>query len=48
MENVCYGRMEMLVLNMVRQGILGEILHGECGYLHDLRELKFSDEGEGL
>ncbi|MFW6198344.1 MAG: Gfo/Idh/MocA family protein, partial [Acidobacteriota bacterium] len=48
MENVCYGRTEMMVLNMVRQGLLGEILHAECGYLHDLRAIKFADEGEGL
>ena len=48
MENVNYGRPELLCLNLVRQGLLGEILHAECGYLHDLREIKFADEGEGL
>ncbi|MDH3224185.1 MAG: Gfo/Idh/MocA family oxidoreductase, partial [Gemmatimonadota bacterium] len=48
MENVNYGRAELLCLNLVRQGHLGEILHGECGYLHDLRSIKFADEGEGL
>jgi hypothetical protein len=48
MENCCYDRPEMLCLNMVKQGVLGEILHGECGYLHDLRAIKFSSEGEGL
>lgn len=48
MENVNYGRWEMMVFNLVRQGVLGEILHGEGGYLHDLREIKFSTEGEGL
>ncbi len=48
MENCCYNRPEMLVLNLVRKGMLGEILHGECGYLHDLRGIKFSNRGEGL
>jgi hypothetical protein len=48
MENCNYDRMEMMVLNMVRQGVFGEILHAEGGYLHDLREIKFSPEGEGL
>ena len=48
MENVNYGRAELLCLNLVRQGHLGEIVHAECGYLHDLREIKFADEGEGL
>lgn len=47
MENCCYGRPELLVLNLVRQGLLGEIVHGEAGYLHDLRELKFRSSGEG-
>ncbi|MAG71739.1 MAG: hypothetical protein CL471_15835 [Acidobacteria bacterium] len=48
MENVNYGRAEMMVFNMVRQGLLGEIVHGECGYLHDLRSVKFEDANEGL
>ena len=48
MENVCYGRSELLALNLVRRGLLGEIVHAECGYLHDLREIKFADTGEGL
>ncbi|MEZ4416783.1 MAG: Gfo/Idh/MocA family oxidoreductase [Gemmatimonadota bacterium] len=48
MENCNYSRSELMVLNMVRQGVLGEILHGEGGYLHDLRDIKFADEGEGL
>ena len=30
MENVCYGREELLVLNMCRQGAFGELLHGEA------------------
>jgi hypothetical protein len=47
MENCCYDRAEMLVLNMVRKGIFGDVLHAECGYLHDLRGIKFSGEGEG-
>ncbi|HIC70076.1 MAG TPA: hypothetical protein EYO90_11210 [Candidatus Latescibacteria bacterium] len=48
MENVNYGRMEMLAFNLVRQGLLGEILHAEGGYLHDLRAIKFEDKDEGL
>lgn len=48
MENCCYDHSEMMVLNMVRKGLFGELLHGECGYLHDLRRIKFSNHGEGL
>ena len=48
MENCCYGRAELMVLNMVRQGLFGELLHGEGAYIHDLRAIKFSDANEGL
>jgi predicted dehydrogenase len=48
MENCNYDRMEMMAFNMVRQGVFGEILHAEGSYLHDLREIKFADSGEGL
>jgi len=48
MENCCYDRPEMMILNMVRQGVLGELIHAEAGYLHDLRGVKFSTDGEGL
>lgn len=48
MENCCYGRREMMILGMVRAGLLGELLHAECAYIHDLRAIKFSDANEGL
>ena len=41
MENCNYDRTELMLLNMVRQGLFGELLHAECGYLHDLRGWKF-------
>ena len=48
MENCCYGANEMIVLNMVRAGLFGELLHGEAAYIHDLRSLLFEDQSEGL
>ena len=48
MENCCYGYSELLVLNMVRAGLFGDLLHGEGAYIHDLREILFADKGEGL
>jgi predicted dehydrogenase len=48
LENCCYGWSEMLLLNMVRAGELGELTHAECAYIHDLRSLLFEDKGEGL
>ena len=38
LENCCYNKEEMALLNMVRQGIFGEIVHCRGGYQHDLRE----------
>jgi predicted dehydrogenase len=38
MENCCYGRDEMMVMNIVKQGMFGEIVHASGGYHHDLRE----------
>ncbi|MBK8607452.1 MAG: Gfo/Idh/MocA family oxidoreductase [Chitinophagaceae bacterium] len=43
LENVCYRRDVMAVLNMVRQGMFGELIHLQGGYQHDLREVKFND-----
>ena len=37
LENCCYGRREMMVLNMVEQGIFGDIIHCSGSYEHDLR-----------
>lgn len=42
MENCCYDRVEMMVLNMARQGLFGEVLHAQCGYRHDLRYHKLT------
>ena len=43
LENVCYRRDVMAVLNMVRTDLFGELLHCRCGYEHDLRDIKFND-----
>lgn len=48
MENCCYGYNELMVLNMIRGGVLGELVHGEAAYIHDLRGIIFADKGEGL
>lgn len=43
LENVCYRRDVLAVLNMVRQGMFGEMTYSHCGYQHDLREVKFNN-----
>ncbi|MGA0402487.1 MAG: Gfo/Idh/MocA family protein [Flavobacteriaceae bacterium] len=37
MENVNYSRDELMFLNMCRQGAIGELLHAEAAYIHELR-----------
>lgn len=45
LENCCFGRREMMVLNMVQHGFMGEIVHCEGTYAHDLRnEIAFGRE----
>lgn len=42
-ENCNYGRNELAMLKMAHEGLFGEVTNGHGGYLHDLRELLFSD-----
>src|ERR1700712_2433343 len=43
LENVCYRRDVMAALNMIRQGLFGEIIHLEGGYTHNLRGVLFNN-----
>ncbi|HRP32882.1 MAG TPA: Gfo/Idh/MocA family oxidoreductase [Agriterribacter sp.] len=43
LENACYFRDVLAILNMVRQGEFGEIVHLQAGYQHDLRGVKFNN-----
>ncbi len=38
LENCCYGRREMMCLNMAKTGVFGEIVHCDGAYMHDLRK----------
>ena len=42
LENCCYDFFELLTLNMNRQGLFGEIVHGEGAYIHTLLDSNFS------
>ena len=37
LENCCYGEDELFALTLARNGLLGELVHGDCGYIHELR-----------
>ncbi len=41
LENCCYDFFELLTLNMARQGMFGDIIHGEGAYIHNLLEMNF-------
>lgn len=47
LENCCYDAYALTTLNMVKQGVLGEITHAEGAYIHNLRSHYFADETEG-
>ena len=48
MENVNYGRVELMYLNMVRQGLVGDLLHAEAAYIHELRwQMQEQERGTG-
>ena len=38
LENCCYGRREMMLLNMIKQGFFGKLVQCDGSYCHDLRE----------
>ena len=47
LENCCYGEIEMMLLNMCRQGVFGDLTRGEAAYLHDLRGVLHDLNSEG-
>ncbi len=48
MENYTYMRNVMMLLNMVRQEMFGELTHCETGYQHDVRSATIGSEGQLL
>ncbi|MGQ9632491.1 MAG: Gfo/Idh/MocA family protein [bacterium] len=45
-ENYCYMRPNMMILNMVRRGIFGNLIYAEGAYIHDCRHLMFDENGK--
>ena len=43
LENCCYGENEMLALNLCRLGKLGDLVHAEGAYIHDLRSYNYGE-----
>lgn len=45
LENCCYDFFELQTLNMVRQGVFGELTHAEGAYIHTLCGLISKEQG---
>ena len=43
-ENCCYNEEELFVLNMIQEGVFGDITHAEGAYIHDLRKHMLSED----
>ena len=43
LENCCYGEEELFALNLCRNGVLGELIHGEGAYIHNLAAENFAE-----
>ncbi|HET7559330.1 MAG TPA: Gfo/Idh/MocA family oxidoreductase, partial [Limnochordia bacterium] len=44
-ENYCYQRANLMVLNMVEQGVFGQPVYAEGAYIHDTRNLTARPDG---
>lgn len=44
LENCCYNDEELWMLQMVSEGVFGDLTHAECAYIHDLRQLMIDDK----
>jgi len=44
-ENCCYYRQNLMVRQMVRAGLFGDMTYAECRYVHDCRALAFNPDG---
>jgi predicted dehydrogenase len=45
-ENYCYIRENMMLENMIEQGVFGEITYASGSYLHDCRDLMWHGDGQ--
>ena len=42
LENYCYMEFQLLMLNMARQGVFGQLVHGDCAYIANKMQNNFS------
>ncbi len=45
-ENYIYGKDPMLILEMVKKGLFGDLYYGEGEYLHEVRHMHFTPDGK--
>lgn len=44
LENCCYNDEELWLMQMVDEGVFGDLTHAECAYIHDLRMLMMDEK----
>ena len=47
LENFCYQRDVLMIWNLVRRGLFGEVMHAEGGYQKDARDVELHQSGDG-
>lgn len=46
-EQVNFRRYILMILNMIQQGVFGELTYAHCGYVHELKKLSAEIDGPG-
>lgn len=46
LENYTYMRSNMMVMNMIKEGIFGKTYYAECSYIHDCSSLRYDSKGD--
>lgn len=46
-EQVNFRRYPLIILNMIQQGVFGELTYAQCGYIHNCKELAVMADGPG-
>jgi predicted dehydrogenase len=45
LENLIYTQPAMQILNMVQQGLFGDLTYGAGNYIHEIRAMRFKEDG---
>src|SRR5207237_5885732 len=46
LENYLYNQWNMMIQNIVDQGLFGELTYGAGAYIHEIRNMRFTKDGQ--